>query len=66
MHANNEIGIIQDIKTIGELCKAYNAIYHSDSVPPDVKKIVPGLVFNICAIFFLASSIIIFACLPQE
>ena len=32
MHANNEIGNITDIETVGNLCKKYNAIFHSDTV----------------------------------
>ncbi len=30
MHANNETGVIQAIKEIGELCKKYHSIFHSD------------------------------------
>ena len=32
MHANNEIGNILDIDAVGELCKKYNAVFHSDTV----------------------------------
>ncbi|MBC3540832.1 cysteine desulfurase family protein [Rufibacter sediminis] len=32
MHANNEIGNLNDIQAIAELCKKYDAIFHSDTV----------------------------------
>ncbi len=32
MHGNNEIGNMLDIHTVGNLCKLYNAIFHSDTV----------------------------------
>ncbi|MBV9963473.1 MAG: cysteine desulfurase [Parafilimonas sp.] len=32
MHANNEIGNITDINAVGEFCKKYNAVFHSDTV----------------------------------
>ena len=44
MHANNEIGNLLDIDAVGNLCKSYNAIFHSDCVqtvghyPLDLRK----------------------------
>jgi cysteine desulfurase len=32
MHANNEIGNMIDLHAVGELCKQYGAIFHSDTV----------------------------------
>ncbi|WP_185872666.1 cysteine desulfurase family protein [Blattabacterium cuenoti] len=32
MHANNEIGNLLDIDSVGNLCKKYNAYFHSDTI----------------------------------
>ncbi|TYB73135.1 cysteine desulfurase [Bizionia saleffrena] len=32
MHINNEIGTILDLKAVAELCKTYEALFHSDTV----------------------------------
>ena len=32
MHVNNEVGNITDIKRVGNLCRSYGALFHSDTV----------------------------------
>ena len=32
MHVNNEVGNLLDIKRVGEICRAHNALFHSDTV----------------------------------
>lgn len=53
MHANNELGTLSDMERIGDLCEAYNAIYHCDTVQTmghykhDVRKLKAH--FMVCA-----------------
>jgi cysteine desulfurase len=32
MHANNELGTLTDLERVGDVCEAYNALLHSDTV----------------------------------
>ena len=32
MHVNNEVGNLLDIRKVGQLCRTYNALFHSDTV----------------------------------
>lgn len=53
MHANNEIGTLTDIQTVGELCEQYGALFHCDTVqtmghyPHDLSKL--KVHFMVCA-----------------
>jgi len=38
MHANNEVGVIQDLEKIGAICKKHNVIFHTDAVQSFTKK----------------------------
>ncbi len=45
MHANNEIGVIQDLTSIGQICREKGVLFHTDStqsvgkIPFDVQKL---------------------------
>lgn len=40
MHANNEIGVINDIKAIGEITRAHNVFYHVDAAQTAGKEVI--------------------------
>lgn len=40
MHVNNEIGVINDIKRIGELCRQNDALFHCDTVQSIGKTVI--------------------------
>lgn len=53
MHANNELGTLTDLERVGDICEAYNALFHSDTVQTvghykhDLSKL--KLQFMVCA-----------------
>ncbi|SON50471.1 IscS subfamily cysteine desulfurase [Vibrio tapetis] len=50
MHVNNEIGVIQDVATIGELCRSRKIVFHVDAaqsagkIPVDVQEMKIDLI----------------------
>jgi len=52
MHANNEIGTIQDIKKIGDICKEKNVYFHTDAVQSFTKTDIDVKKMNIDLISF--------------
>ncbi len=57
MSANNEIGVLQPIKEIGELCKKYNSIFHSDVTQSIGTQKIDVLEMNIDALSISAHKI---------
>ena len=57
MSANNEIGVLQPIKEIGELCKKYNSIFHSDVAQSIGTQKIDVLEMNIDALSISAHKI---------
>ncbi|MFK8044568.1 MAG: cysteine desulfurase family protein [Crocinitomicaceae bacterium] len=53
MHANNEIGTLLPVQKVAEICKKYNALFHSDTVQTlghyDIKVEDLGIDFLTCA-----------------
>ncbi|WWO96226.1 MAG: IscS subfamily cysteine desulfurase [Candidatus Dasytiphilus stammeri] len=57
MHVNNEIGVVQDIKSIGELCRQYNVIYHVDGTQSVGKISIDLRTINVDLLSFSAHKI---------
>jgi cysteine desulfurase len=57
MHANNEIGVINDIKAIGEITRAHNVFYHVDAAQTVGKEIIDIETMKVDLISFSAHKI---------
>lgn len=47
MHANNEIGTVQDIEAIGKVCRKHGVLFHSDAVQSFCKEDIDVAKMNI-------------------
>jgi cysteine desulfurase len=47
MHVNNEIGVIQDLESIGKLCKKYKILFHVDAAQSPGKVDIDVNKFNV-------------------
>ena len=57
MHANNEIGTIQDIESIGNICKEKNIYFHTDAVQSFTKVLIDAKKVNVDLISLSAHKI---------
>jgi len=57
MHANNEIGTIQDIREIGRICEEKNVLFHSDAVQSFTKVPINIRKINVDVLSFSAHKI---------
>ena len=67
MHVHNEIGVIQDIKQIGEICRSKKVFFHSDiaqslgKMPLDVNDLKVDCLSLSSHKVFLINSLIIYS-----
>lgn len=47
MHANNEIGTIQDISTLGKICKKHQILFHSDACQTACSQVLNVIDLNV-------------------
>lgn len=47
MHANNEIGVVNDVDQIGQICKAHNTTFHVDAAQSVGKIVVDVSTFDV-------------------
>ena len=57
MMANNETGVIHDVKKIGELCKRYSSIFHTDAAQSIGTQNIDVIEMNIDALSISAHKI---------
>lgn len=57
MHVNNEIGVVQDIAAIGELCRANKTVFHVDAAQSAGKAVIDVKAMNVDLMSFSAHKI---------